>query len=56
MSKDEFSHFIKDLEKQMLLAADNLEFEKAAKLRDEIEDLKKIKKTPSSSPLSRGRK
>lgn len=34
---------IKSLKKQMLQAAENLEFEKAAKLRDEINDLNKSK-------------
>jgi excinuclease ABC subunit B len=31
---------IEDLESKMLLAAENLQFEKAAKLRDEIKDIK----------------
>lgn len=34
---------IVELEKEMKIAAENLEFEKAAKLRDEIKDLKKLK-------------
>jgi len=42
--KEEISHLITDLENQMELAAQNLEFEKAAMLRDEIILLKKIKK------------
>ncbi len=39
--KDEYGHLIKDLTAQMELAAANLEFEKAAELRDIIEDIKK---------------
>lgn len=38
--KDEYKHLIKDLSGQMDLAAANLEFEKAAELRDIIEDIK----------------
>ena len=39
--KDEYPSIIKDLTSQMDLAAANLEFEKAAELRDIIEQLKK---------------
>ncbi|MGB0756894.1 MAG: excinuclease ABC subunit UvrB [Patescibacteria group bacterium] len=39
--KDERKRLIEELEDQMDLAAQNLEFEKAAKLRDRIEELKK---------------
>jgi excinuclease ABC subunit B len=39
--KDEYGHLLKDLSSQMELAAANLEFEKAAELRDLIEDVKK---------------
>jgi excinuclease ABC subunit B len=39
--KDEYKHLIKDLSAQMDMAAQNLEFEKAAELRDIIEDIKK---------------
>ena len=39
--KDEYGHLIKDLQSQMDLAAANLEFEKAAELRDIITDIKK---------------
>lgn len=39
--KDEYGHLIKDLQAQMDLAAANLEFEKAAELRDIIADVKK---------------
>lgn len=38
--KDEYGHLIKDLTSQMDLAAANLEFEKAAELRDIVEDIK----------------
>jgi excinuclease ABC subunit B len=38
--KDEYKHLIKDLSSQMELAAANLEFEKAAELRDIITGIK----------------
>ncbi len=38
--KDEYGHLIRDLTSQMELAAANLEFEKAAELRDIITDIK----------------
>jgi len=38
--KDEYAHLIKDLSRQMELASANLEFEKAAELRDIIADIK----------------
>jgi excinuclease ABC subunit B len=38
--KDEYKHVIKDLNAQMDLAAANLEFEKAADLRDLIDEIK----------------
>ncbi|MGB4758786.1 MAG: excinuclease ABC subunit UvrB [Candidatus Saccharimonadales bacterium] len=38
--KDEYKHLIKDLSSQMDLASANLEFEKAAELRDIIQDIK----------------
>jgi excinuclease ABC subunit B len=38
--KDEYKHLIKDLSAQMDLAAANLEFEKAADLRDLISEIK----------------
>jgi excinuclease ABC subunit B len=38
--KDEYKHLIKDLSRQMDLAAANLQFEQAAELRDIIEDVK----------------
>ena len=39
--KDEYKSLLKDLTAQMELAAANLEFEKAAELRDIIDDIKK---------------
>ncbi len=39
--KDEYGSLLKDLSSQMELAAANLEFEKAAELRDIIDDIKK---------------
>jgi excinuclease ABC subunit B len=38
--KDEYGHLIRDLASQMDLASANLEFEKAAELRDIIADIK----------------
>lgn len=38
--KDEYKHLVKDLTSQMDLAAANLQFEKAAELRDLIEEIK----------------
>ena len=40
--KDDLVRLVKDLEKQMKDAAKNLEFEKAALLRDQITDLRKV--------------
>ena len=42
--KDEIRRLIQDLANQMDLAAKNLEFEKAAVLRDQIKELRQIKK------------
>jgi excinuclease ABC subunit B len=38
--KDEYKHLMRDLNRQMDLAAANLQFEKAAELRDMIEEIK----------------
>lgn len=38
--KDEYKHLMEDLERQMKLASANLEFEKAAELRDMIEEIR----------------
>jgi excinuclease ABC subunit B len=42
LPKDELHHLIGELEKQMKIAAQNLEFETAAALRDQIFDLRQI--------------
>jgi excinuclease ABC subunit B len=42
MPKDDLLRLIKDLESQMKAAARNLEFEKAALLRDQVVDLRKV--------------
>ena len=42
MPKDDILRLIKDLESQMKSAAKALEFEKAALLRDQITDLRKV--------------
>jgi excinuclease ABC subunit B len=42
MSRDEAARLIKELEKQMKTAAQALEFEKAALLRDQISELRKL--------------
>ena len=42
MPKDDVLRLVKDLETQMKSAARNLEFEKAALLRDQISDLRKV--------------
>jgi excinuclease ABC subunit B len=39
--KDEYKHLVRDLNRQMELAAANLQFEKAAELRDIIQELEK---------------
>ena len=38
--KEEYAHLVKDLERQMDLAAANLQFEQAADLRDTIAEIK----------------
>jgi len=40
LPKDELAHLIRELERQMKAAAGDLEFEKAALLRDQIFDLR----------------
>jgi excinuclease ABC subunit B len=42
MPRDELSRLIKELEKQMRSAAEGLEFEKAAALRDQIFELREV--------------
>ncbi len=43
MTPEELKFYVSELEEQMDLAAQNLEFELAARLRDRIEEIKKIK-------------
>lgn len=50
--KKESKNYIKELEKEMKKASDNLEFEKAIEIREKINELKKLK----SSDKSKGRK
>ncbi|MDE3193935.1 MAG: excinuclease ABC subunit UvrB [Chloroflexota bacterium] len=50
MSRDELTRLVKDLETQMKQAARDLEFEKAAALRDEIVDLRGLLVLEQSSP------
>ncbi len=42
LPKDELARMVRDLEKEMRVAAEALEFEKAASLRDEIFDLREL--------------
>jgi excinuclease ABC subunit B len=42
MPRDELSRLIKELEAQMRSAAEGLEFEKAASLRDQIFELREV--------------
>lgn len=51
MPKDEATRLIKDLEKQMKTAAQNLEFEKAAILRDEIIELRQALQVQDNRPV-----
>lgn len=52
----ELEHLIKDLEQHMEMAAQNLEFEKAAVLRDQINELKQgLGRKKKSKPKKRGR-
>jgi excinuclease ABC subunit B len=58
LSKEEMFRVVKELESQMKAAARNLEFEKAAMLRDEMYELRRVmvleEKGPLSSAPSRG--
>jgi excinuclease ABC subunit B len=42
LPKDELARLIKELERQMQQAAENLEFEKAAALRDQVFELREV--------------
>jgi len=50
MPKDELAHLIKELEKQMKAAAAELEFEKAALLRDQIFELRQQMQAMDTRP------
>ena len=52
MSRDEMFRVVKDLETQMKVAAKSLEFEKAAMMRDEIFELRRILAVDEKGPLS----
>jgi excinuclease ABC subunit B len=53
--KDERTKLIKDLTNQMQIAAENLQFEKAALLRDQIDELKGAAKAKAPKRAARGR-
>ncbi len=55
MSKDEMFRVVKDLETQMKAAARNLEFEKAAMLRDEVYELRRLLVMEEKAPLASSR-
>ena len=50
MSAEEISKTMVELEEEMLLAADELRFEYAAKLRDEIKDLRRELQAAAETP------
>ena len=50
MPKNELQRLVSELEKQMKEAAKNLEFEKAAALRDEMYELRNILADESNLP------
>ena len=50
MPKDELARLIKELEKDMKQAAKDLEFEKAALLRDQIFDLRQQMEATDTRP------
>ena len=54
MSRDDMFRVTKDLEVQMKAAAKNLEFEKAAMLRDEVYELRRVLAMDEKSPVSSG--
>ena len=44
MDKQELKFYLNELEEQMDLAAKNLDFEVAARIRDKLQEIKKLKK------------
>jgi excinuclease ABC subunit B len=50
MPKDELAHLIKELEKEMKAAAAQLEFERAAMLRDQIFELRQQSQAADTRP------
>ena len=52
MSRDEMFRVVKELESQMKAAAKSLEFEKAAMLRDEVYELRRVMVLEEKGPLS----
>jgi excinuclease ABC subunit B len=54
MSVDELTRTIVELEEEMLAAAADLRFEYAAKLRDEIRDLKRELQEAAREPAAGG--
>ena len=54
MSRDDMFRVTKDLEVQMKAAAKNLEFEKAAMLRDEVYELRRVLAMDEKSPVPSG--
>jgi excinuclease ABC subunit B len=51
MPKDEAARLIKDLEKQMKAAAQELDFEKAAMLRDQIIEIRRMLQEQDPRPI-----
>jgi excinuclease ABC subunit B len=52
MPRDELVRMIKDLESQMKTAAKNLEFEKAALLRDQIVELRRMSELDPAAAIA----